>query len=219
MANSEAIKSSTQPLSFHLGDQPIHTVQKFKYLGSVVTHDNNLDAEISNRIRAAADNFGKLCKIGFWSDPLSIKLKACIYKTNVHARLLYGSETWATTLAQIQRLEVFQMSCLRRMLRLSLLDRRTNASIREHCGVPAIADTLQQRRLVWLGHLGRMGDDRLPKKMLFGRVAAGGRHRGRPKQTWKGRVLTDLADCKMSRWYQSCQDRTGWRQKVKAGGN
>ena len=116
-------------------------------------------------------------------------------------------------------IEVAASGHRRRMLRLSLLDRRTNASIREQCGVPAIADTLQQRRLVWLGHLGRMGDDRLPKQMLFGRVAAGSRQRGRPKQTWKGRVLKDLADLKMSRWYQGCQDRSGWRHKVKAGGN
>ena len=218
-ANKEAIDSADHPLTFCLGDKPIATVQKFKYLGSIVTHDNSLDAEISNRIRSAADAFGKLCKIGFWSDPLTIRLKSRIYMTNVHSRLLYGSETWAVTQAHVHRLEVFQMSCLRRMLRLSLLDKRPNASIRKQCHVPAIAESLQQRRLVWLGHLGRMKDDRLPKQMLFGRVAEGGRQRGRPKQTWKSRVLTDLADVKVSRWYQSCQDRPGWRRKVKAGGN
>ena len=39
--------------------------------------------------------------------------------------------------------------------------------------------------LRWLGHVRRMNDGRIPKALLYGQVAHGRRHRGRPKLHYK----------------------------------
>lgn len=97
--------------------------------GSVVTYNISLDAELANRIRTAADAFDKLCNLGFGTDTLTITPMSRIHQTSVLSHLLYGWEICAVTLTQVHRLIVLPMSCLRRVLGVSHIDKRTNASI------------------------------------------------------------------------------------------
>ena len=73
-------------------------------------------------------------------------------------------------------------------------------------------------RLRWLGLLGRMYDDRLPKKMLFARTADSARSRGCPRASWKDTVLHVLGIKNELRWYRSCQDRNRWQCMSSAKG-
>ena len=74
----------------------------------------------------------------------------------------------------------------------------------------SIADLVMEKRLRWLGHLGRMDDCRLPKKMLFGELRKRRAFHG-PKRRWKDLVMKDLqAIGAKENWYQLCQDRKGW---------
>ena len=53
-----------------------------------------------------------------------------------------------------------------------------------------MADIIRERRLRWLDHVGRMGNERLPKRMLFARIEEGQRNRGRPrKSSWPDMML------------------------------
>ncbi len=68
-----------------------------------------------------------------------------------------------------------------------------------------------RRRLQWLGHVGRMSAERLPKMLLFGEL-----RKKRPchgtKKRWRDLVSHDLQAIGMERrWYQWCQDRQQWR--------
>ncbi|VDP51758.1 unnamed protein product [Schistosoma margrebowiei] len=47
---------------------------------------------------------------------MSTNTKVRIFNTNVKTVLLYGAETWRTTKAIIQRIQVFINSCLRKIL-------------------------------------------------------------------------------------------------------
>ena len=38
------------------------------------------------------------------------------------------------------------------------------------CNVARVSNIVSHRRLRWLGHLARMPDDRLPKRVLFGHM-------------------------------------------------
>jgi len=76
-----------------------------------------------------------------------------------------------------------------------------------------LGDVISSRRLRWLGHLGRMCDSRLPKKMLFGRLS----QRQLPygvKLCWQDKVRQDLKCVYIdeSGWFVVAQGRDQWSQ-------
>jgi len=54
-----------------------------------------------------------------------------------------------------------------------------------------IVKWIKWQRISWLGHLERMGEDRMPKK-IFTQELEGTRRRGRPRKRWKEEVERDL---------------------------
>ena len=48
----------------------------------------------------------------------------------------------------------------------------------------------------WLGHLGRMNSERLPKQLLHG-----------TKKQWRDEVIRDLKAIGIEDWYTVCQDQ------------
>jgi len=54
-----------------------------------------------------------------------------------------------------------------------------------------IVKRIKGQRISWLGHLGRMGDDRMPKKIFTQELEGMGR-RGRPRKGWEEEVERDL---------------------------
>ena len=81
----------------------------------------------------------------------------------------------------------------------------------------SIPDIVMDRRLQWLGHLGRMEDDRLPKKVLFGELRKKRACHG-PKKRWRDQMSGDLQAMRMKEgWYQLCQDREEWAVRCREG--
>ena len=82
--------------------QKIKEVDKFVYLGSVVSKDGGTDEDIKSRINEARHVFNTLRQI--WrSKALSIRNKIRIFNTNMKSVLLYGSETWEISSPSICR--------------------------------------------------------------------------------------------------------------------
>ena len=87
--------------------------------------------------------------------------------------LLYGAECWIPLKKHIRKLNIFHHRCLRAILgitnRQQWSERITSATVRRRWGNEECIDQMiKRRRLDWLGHIARMPDDRIPKKMLFG---------------------------------------------------
>jgi hypothetical protein len=61
---------------------------------------------------------------------------------------------------------------------------RTNGELEEMNGGENIVKCIKGQRISWLGHLERMVEDRMPKK-IFTQELEGPRHRGRPRKRWK----------------------------------
>ncbi len=65
---------------------------------------------------------------------------------------------------------LFQMNCLRRICGISLRNHVLDVVILNRCNTLSVESQLQGKRLRWLGHVFRMPNNRLPKKLLFGEV-------------------------------------------------
>jgi len=93
---------------------PFERVDSFTYLSSLVTGDNHVSEEITNRLIAANRlHFG--LKFLLKSLLLTKKTKIFIYGTHVKALLTHATETWTMTNNDERRLSIFERKILRRM--------------------------------------------------------------------------------------------------------
>ena len=73
---------------------------------------------------------------------------------------------------------------------------------------------IKSQRIRWFGHIERIQDTAIPKKMLYGKLYATKR-RGRPKIRWLDDVSTDLRKMGINEWRGRARDREAWRRIVK----
>jgi hypothetical protein len=69
---------------------------------------------------------------------------------------------------------------------------------------------IKGQRMSWFGHLERMEEDRMPKKIVTQELE-GTRRRGRPRKGWKEEVEGDLQVLEVRRWRELVIDREKWR--------
>ena len=73
---------------------------------------------------------------------------------------------------------------------------------------------IKGQRIRWLGHLERMGEDRMPKE-IFTQELEGARQRGRPRKGWKEEVERDLEVLGVRRRRELVIDREKWKDIVR----
>ena len=114
----------------------------------------------------------------------------------------------------MKALDVFQMQCLRRLFEISKIQHVENVEILKRASMDAVHDVVRFRRLRWLGHINRLPDTRLPKRILFSRIEQKG-GRGRPMKCWTDYVREDLDALRiLPSWARLAQDREAWRTKI-----
>ena len=99
------------------------------------------------------------------------------------------------------------------MCRVSLKDEINNDVILGWCNVARVSNIVSHWEVSWLGHLARMPNDRLPKRVLFGHMdgTASGL-RGRARKQWMDYVREDLRSAGLSlNWWRRSHDRAAWR--------
>jgi hypothetical protein len=77
-----------------------------------------------------------------------------------------------------------------------------------------IVNDVQLRRLQWAGHVIRMPGERIPRKVMMGRVE-GVRPIGRPRTRWMDGVWIDAKELlKVNNWKAQALDRNEWRRHI-----
>ena len=80
---------------------------------------------------------------------------------------------------------------------------------------PNIVEDIKIRRLVWAGHIMKMEDERIPKKVLNGNFHTT-RPVGRPRTRWADVVQRDALQLMGIRgWRRRPENRDGWRRLMR----
>ena len=83
----------------------------------------------------------------------------------------------------------------------------------------SVHNPLKLTQLRWTGHVTRMSDGRLPKKILYGELQVENRSHGGQKKRYKGYLKASLKDFNIpiESWEQIAQDRTKCRGLIIRG--
>ena len=65
------------------------------------------------------------------------------------------------------------MQCLRNIFGLSVRQQKRNTEIRPEANMETVESMLRRRRLRWLGHVGRMGTEHMPRQLLVCKLGGG----------------------------------------------
>ena len=104
-----------------------------------------------------------------------MRTKVCLVKTMVFLVVMYGSESWTIKKAERRRVDVFELWCWRRLLRVPWTARRSNQSIlKEISPEYSLEGLMLKLKLQYFGHLMRRTDS-LEKTLMLGKIEGGRR--------------------------------------------
>ena len=101
---------------------------QFKYLGALIASDGRNNTEISSRIAQAKSNFQRMKTI-LTNKNISIQTRKRVLECYIEPILMYGCEAWTISKQTQKKLEATEMWFLRRMLRISWKERKSNETV------------------------------------------------------------------------------------------
>uniref|UniRef100_A0A8D8WVA9 Craniofacial development protein 2 n=1 Tax=Cacopsylla melanoneura TaxID=428564 RepID=A0A8D8WVA9_9HEMI len=205
-----------KPVDLVINDRTFKVVTSFKYLGNLIDNSAQCSTSIKERIQAGFRAYYANINL-LKSKLLNRTAKMQIYKTLIRPIVTYAGETWTLTEADKERLRRFERKVVRKIYGGVKVENewriRYNSEINDILQNEDIVRFIKSRRIQWFGHIQRMDDSRMPKKVLNARVYTT-RRRGRPKMRWKDNVTDDLQKMRVTGWGSKSKDRTLWRSIV-----
>ena len=202
-------------LNVMLNGETLEEVDQFKYLGSIIVANGGVEADVGHRVNEGCKVSGALKGV-IKNRGLGRNVKKVLYEKVVVPTVMYGSELWGMKETERQKLNVFEMKCLRSMTGVSRWDRIRNEVVRERTGVRRkLAARVDMNVLRWFGHVERMDNERLVKRVMNARVN-GRSMRGRPRIGWMDGVRRALRDRQMDvrEASERARNRNEWRAIV-----
>jgi hypothetical protein len=151
----------------------------------------------------------------FKNKNLSKKLKLRPKNTIIDKMLTYASETWILTKTDRKQLNIFERKVYRRILGPVYDNEKenwrilTNKEIYASVKKPTVTETIRLNRLRWFGHIQRMEENRIPKRVLYVNFATT-RLRGRPRNRWQDEVREDGRIVGGEGWQEKVYNREEW---------
>ena len=146
------------------------------FWGSKITADGDCSHEIKRCLhlgRKVMTNLDSILK----SRDITLSTKVHPVKAMVFPVVVYGCESWTIKKAKHQRIDVFELWCWRRLLRVPWTTRRSNQSILKEISPGYLLEGLMLKlKLYYFSHLMRRAD-LLAKTLMLGRIE-GRRRRG-----------------------------------------
>nr|VZI47691.1 unnamed protein product [Spirometra erinaceieuropaei] len=183
----------------------LQVVENFPYLGSTLSRNTKIDDEVANRISKASQAFGRLQSTVWNRYGLQLSTKLKIDMDGVH-------EAGTSTEPLPPQLSPSHPEA-------ELRDRIPDTDVLERTGILSIYAILKQMQLRWSGHLVRMDDERLPKRLFYGDVATGSRRQGGLIRRYRDTLKSSLKRLQINptNWEDLARDRPTWRRTLKTG--
>ena len=185
----------------------METVTDFIFLGSKITADGNCNNEIKRHLlfgRKAMTNLGRILKSRDFPNKNP--------SSQIYAVVMYACQSWTIKKAECRRIDVFELWCWRRLLRVPWTTRRSNQSIQKEtspgCSLVGLILKLQ---LLYFGPLMQRADS-LEKTLTLGKIE-GRRRRGRQRMRWLDGI-TDTMNMGFGELREFVMDREAWHAVI-----
>jgi len=153
-----------QHCGIFIDNKAVEKVDKFCYLGSLITDDVDCTKQIWSRLGRGQGVCASLKNI--WnSHNIHITTKIQLLKAFIWPVATYGRESWVIKKADEQCIQAFEVKGLRQTLRVSRTAKKTNDWVLEKAGVTAALLTdVKRRKLRYFGHVIRKPGNCLEKR-------------------------------------------------------
>ena len=121
-------------LNVMLKGEALEEVDQFKYLGSVITANGGVEADVRHKVIKGCKMLDAVKGV-MKNRGLGMNVRKVLYEKVVVLTVMYGSESWGMKVTERQKLNVFEMKCLRNMTGVSRLDRVRNEVVRARTSV------------------------------------------------------------------------------------
>ena len=152
------------------------------FLDSKITTDCDYSHEIKRCLllgRKAMTNLDSILK----NRDIILPTKVHLVKAMVFPVVMYGCQSWTMNKAGFERIDAFELTCWRRLLRVPWTARRSNQSIpKEVIPEYSLEGLMLKLKLQYFGHL-LWRTDSLEKTLMLGKIE-GRRRRGQQRMRW-----------------------------------
>ena len=169
------LQHDAEKVKFFIDGEELERVDEFRYLGRVLTNDDNDSACISYNLNKARHQWNSIARI-LKREGANASCMAKFYITVVQAVLLYGADSWSIPNREGERLRSFHRRAVRFMSGQHIRKEESglwkypdHSILLEKCNLQPIETYLERRRIMLRNYLERNRMSLLDKAKRSGR--------------------------------------------------